>query len=202
MSQLSSLQTEIQNKTDVGSEYNTKITEAINQTQNEINSIRFEFLLANATFNTSSTVYEYDLESDFFMPDVFYVYTGTTTRLIKASYEAIYLTWTLTDARGVPGYYALKDASGTSDVPVVYIGRPIADTNYSIRYTYYKKLSDLSNATDESMISKVYGDAPLVKGAIWKMWKTLENDAEATKAFEEYQGELILMQQSLPVRRW
>ena len=197
MSNLSSLLTTIKNEFDLDANYDTLITQAINEVQQEINGIRFKFLEANSTISVVSGTVEYELADDFFMPGVFYI---SGAPLIKGDYEAIVLN--PPSGTGQPKYYALKDATGTGDAMKAYIGCPTSDGNYTVDYTYYKKLADLSGAGDESMISKVYNDKVLIKGARYKLWLALEDEQKAAIYLPEYQDEITKMKNVLPVKRW
>jgi len=196
MSIRSELVSRIEQRTSAsGTAYNANKVDAINWAIGEINTVKWNFLLKTKTgANLSQNQKLIALESDFLMPYKFYT-TDANGRyeLIEGSFDDIALVSPTTT--GAPKYFCVSGMSG--DYPSVYIGNPMADKSYSIDYGYYKKLSDLDADDDESDISKVYRDDPIVEGAIYKIWLDLE-DPKADSALEKFVWSMLVMESTLP----
>lgn len=84
-----------------------------------------------------------------------------------------------------PDYYEIRWSSTS---PYLYL-RPIPDAVYSLQIWYYAKETTLSSGTDESTLSQVYGDGPLIAGATWRVAQKLNlQDLEDRWGIEYFGG--------------
>jgi len=70
---------------------------------------------------------------------------------------------------GKPQYFEIRFVSNS---PYIYF-RPIPDDAYNVKIWYYAKETELSDDTDEAILSQVYGDGPIIAGATMLVAKQL-----------------------------
>lgn len=95
-------------------------------------------------------------------------------------------------ATGAPYLYRLLGESETLKQVVLY---PIPAGAYTLRYKYYKRLSDLSEPDEESGIPSQYHR--LLKWYALKMFWLKEGDSRYTTADREYENGLVSMVEEL-----
>ena len=116
------------------------------------------------------------------------------------------ITWTClhdTTGKGIPACYAI---SGTELLEATYrqvlwIGRPTADDgNYPAVLHYFQKLPVMDSDDDQSLISRVYEDTPIISGACYKLAKDMEEEELAATYFQEFKIDLADMKQVCPYK--
>jgi hypothetical protein len=113
------------------------------------------------------------------------------------------LIWTCVSSdnnKGCPCYYCESDYNSTSLARNIYIGNPHSDKSYRAALSYFQKLTDLSGDTDESLISKVYEDTPLISGALYKFAKDMDETQLAQDFFIEFKADMADMKRVLPYK--
>ena len=145
-------------------------------------AVKWQFLIKPITIKTASGRTAYDFygdntgEYDFGELKSLMIYNATTGHwvpLVKCQ-ESDIEAWDDDTAvlKGLPEYYAISGlvgaGQGVVDTAGVHIGGPTADGAYDVKARYYRKIPDMVGDADESLVTKVYGDAPLIEGAVYR----------------------------------
>lgn len=179
-----------------GTEYEGRRDRAINWAIKEICTVRFNFLLTNPTpdpyIELAANVTSYNLASDFHMPYKFYIEAATRYELIPGTYDDIVLIDSLVDL-GDPKYFAIAGTDSDGYLQVQF-GDPTPSQQRQVYYSYYRLLPELSNATDESAISIVYRDDPIIEGALYKYWLDFEKQDKSQAALQRFVWAMTMME--------
>ena len=149
-------------------QYNAAIYRAIK----EICTVKWKFLLRNASITVTASETSYSLATRFNQIHKVYIgnyATGTTTQLIEGTMEDIVLN-PLSSA-GEPRYYDCADYSSSENIS---IGYPTSDGTYYIEYSYYEVLPDIGDS-ETSAISAIYRDEPILDWAEYYILLDMED---------------------------
>jgi len=183
-----------------GDDYLVQIKRAINWAKDEICSVNWKFLwrLNTSGITTAAGDVIYDLADDFRKLDSMYVNdAGATWTMLEESHEVdIMVEPYLTS--GTPRFYGLVGYNATTGVEQTWIGSPTADDSYAVRYSYYRKVDDLTDTAASCVIQTVYRDTPLISGGLWKFHKDLDEHDLAKDAMEEFVFDMASMESEKP----
>ena len=196
MSTVSEIMEIVKQQTGVDTNYDDKILYGINWAQQQIEAVKFNFLLVTIeTLSLYSGTTKYALPSDFGTLSAIYVIdsTGVRQQLVEGTLDDIVLY--PQSSTGVPRYYCVAETIGTTQA--ICIGCPTTGVGNTATYSYYKRLMTVTDA-DESIVSTYYKDAPLVSGALFKVWQGLERPQFADAAYNEFLNDMRIMCSEMP----
>jgi hypothetical protein len=167
----------------------------LNRAHNIICSVKWAFLRGNDELRLTDGVILYDLvpavrtlKEDDIIIDV----VSEIRNLMPSTPEMILNHTRRTAMSGKPTRYCLHGLNGATQR--ILIGAPTSNSDaYIVRYAYWQN-PDAYTAAETPLISAVYGDDPLISGALWAYWKALEQNAKATDALIEFVGDMKVMQ--------
>jgi hypothetical protein len=199
MSTITELRDAIYERTGADVNHATRIDRALNRSVQEICSVMWDFLLTPATLTLLIGETRYYLPTDFLVlkeEELLYYDATITRRLLPGTPEMI-ANFILTEGTlGKPTRYALYGISsdvGHVNEHQIVIGCPIPSIDAAVDYFYWKKIPDYT-ALQTPIVSTLYNDIPIISGALWIYWKNLEQNDKAADAFNEFAGDMRVMQ--------
>ena len=138
---------------------------------------RLKPFLKNDDLSTTENVEYVALPSDFASLKIARVLQSDATSYLTMSdmeWEDLELG---TDDTGEPSN---KMVLPTTDGWRLYM-REIPDDTYTINIWYYARQTELTADATTPLLSTIYGDAPIISGATWRLAANLGIDKEATK---------------------
>ena len=173
-----------------GTDYDNRYHRAINWAIAEICMVKFGILFVEGSdISVTSGVKQYDLPSDFNYAFKFYI---DGIELIEGTEEDLIFGLDT----GQPNYYCVSGSNGA--VRTVMIGAPTADSSYTVDFGYYKTLPSLTSDTDESAISTLYRDDPIISAAVGKFYTYIEKFQESMSVSQQFQYDMKRMEAVIP----
>jgi len=189
MGTVSDIVTQVKYQTGVDTAYDDKIIAGINWAQQQVTAVKFMFLQETTTLTLTAGTIQYNLPVSFNAPYQFVLVEETAYYDLVPG--TIYDIWLNPQAaQGRPKCYSIAGVSGIYNT--VYIGCPTANKGYSVRCSYFRALATLT-ASSTSEVSTYYKDNPLISGAVYRLWKSMERQQFADASYQEFLSDMRIM---------
>lgn len=195
MTTLANIAQAVYDRTGLTDSNSVQVYRALNRAGEEVCSVQWDFLYSiysaarttSAAYTLPATVAKVDRDNVYIT-----LATGVNTKLLEG--------WRRLDGLDYIGgtessniLFILEGTSGTSALEQVKLSSVLSTAVTYLNVGHWIKHGTYT-AAQEPLISKVYGDMPLISCACAIVWKEMEQNAKATDAFLEFAGDMRIME--------